>query len=119
MRGRASADVPGPSSLCYPNREGGDRTISRLISKPIAVTLGRLPGEPKPVPVEFVYLKERHRVTAILDTWLQPHSLWWEDPQAMKRGPAEERVYRVQTVKGGVFELARYENTWVLQKAYD
>lgn len=87
--------------------------MSRIINRPCAVTLGPREGWRSLVPVEFVYLKERHRVAVVTDRWTEVGRWWEKEP--------ETETWRVQTVKGGVFELVHTpsEKTWRLYKAYD
>jgi hypothetical protein len=81
--------------------------VARIVNRPISVTLvgGR--------PAQFMYARERHVVASVLDTWLEA-GRWWEQEN-------ETQTWRIQTVKGGVFELMQdlVTKQWILYKAYD
>lgn len=95
--------------------------MARIIKRPCTVTMGRLPakeGEEAParaelVPISFIYLREKHLVTEILDHWREAGRWWLLEP--------ESETWRVVTTKGGVFELLHYPTTkqFLLYKAYD
>jgi len=93
--------------------------VARFINKPITVTLGRVEGWPELAPARFVVLGGRHQTAQVLDCWRMVWTPWWEDPKCMERGPVEAYMWRVRTVKQGVFELVQIGQEWLCYKSYD
>lgn len=60
--------------------------MSRIVDAPINVALGP-DGSGGLQPAAF-YRQERHRIKVVLDTRMMVDWLWWEDPEATRRGPS-------------------------------
>jgi len=82
--------------------------MTRIINRPADVVMG-----PGGVPVAFRWPGGRHRVTDVLDCWLEA-GRWWEQE-------GEKTTYRVATNGGGIYELTwdPAAKKWHLYKAYD
>lgn len=93
--------------------------MARFVNKPISTSMGHVKGWAGLAPAAFVLLRERHQVVEVLDCFRMLWNPWWEDPQAATAGPEEADVWRVRTVKQGVFELVQLGQSWWCYKAYD
>lgn len=91
--------------------------MSRLINRPITVTLG-----PSMRPKEFRFAGGRHRIKEVEGTFLQAKP-WWENPLYMQTGPEHWLYWRVRTVDGGLYDLVhdegKPEGQWYLYRAHD
>jgi hypothetical protein len=94
------------------------RNLSRIVNAPIDVTLGP-DGTGRLRPVSFIYRGERHQVTDVLDVWKMFDRPWWDDPQAVGGAAAEVTYWRIQTSRGGVFEIVQDGQRWKMYKIYD